>query len=250
MKVLLLGGTAEARELARVMVAAGTDVVSSLAGRVSEPRLPEGAVRIGGFGGVSGLVAFLSEHDITHLVVATHPFATTMAAHASAAAGAVGIPVIRLLRPGWTTHQDAAGWHWVDSYPGAVAAADRLGSRPFITTGRQTLDHYRQVWHDREALVRIVEPLVMAPPPAWRVVHDRGPYSVNGEIELLRRHEVDVVLTKDSGGSYTAAKLDAARQLGVPVVVVRRPDPPSGMPQVADPAAVMAWLRESRPSAR
>lgn len=242
MRVLILGGTAEARALAQALTDRAVAVVSSLAGRVSTPRLPAGEVRIGGFGGIDGLAELISTDGITHVVDATHPYATTMSAHGVAAADRAGVPFVRYARPGWRSHALAGGWTWVSSYTEAQIAADRLGSRPFITTGRQTLTHYLGGWWDRRALVRVVEPLGEQAPAAWTVVLDRGPYEVDAEHSLMSRHGVNVLLTKDSGGSYTAAKLTAADRLGIPVVVVRRPDMPTGAREVSTLDDVLATL--------
>lgn len=232
--------------MARVLVDSGVPVTSSLAGRVANPRLPVGDVRIGGFGGVRGLVAALRDGEYTHIVDATHPFAVGMRANAAAAAREADVPVLRLARPGWASHPDAGEWTWVDDYDAARSAAGQLGERPFLTSGRQTLTHFTS-W-DVPALVRVVEPLDFAVPSAWRVILDRGPFTRAQEIDLMADHGVDVLITKDSGGAYTSAKLDAARELGVPVVVVRRPVAPSGMREVADVNDVMRWLGEA-PSA-
>lgn len=231
-RVLLLGGTAEARALAQALVEAGVDAVSSLAGRVARPRLPVGEVRIGGFGGVAGLVRAIEEGGFTSVVDATHPFAATMRGHAVEAARLAGVPVLRLARPGWGARPDADTWHWVDDLDAARQNAERVGSRPFISSGRQTLPHFTS-WSDREVLVRVVEPLEEPPPPSWTVVLDRGPYTMDGERDLLQQNRIDVIVTKDSGGGYTSAKLDAAAELGVAVVVVRRPPSPAGLKEVA-----------------
>ena len=240
-RVLILGGTAEARALAQALVDAGVDVESSLAGRVSRPRLPVGRVRSGGFGGADGLAAYCIEQGITHLVDATHPFATTMTAHAVGAAEQAAIPMLRLARPGWRAHPLADRWQWVASYDEARQRAEEVGGTPFITTGRQTLEHYAS-WAGRAVLVRVVEPLEGAPPDGWTVLKDRGPYSVEGERAVMRRHEVAVVLTKDSGGSYTSAKLDAAAELDIRVIVVARPSIPSGADEVSTVTEVLTWL--------
>lgn len=241
-RVLLLGGTSEARALAVALVEAGIDVVSSLAGRVSKPRMPVGDVRVGGFGGVEGLAAALAEGGFTHLIDATHPFAVRMTANAAAASTVAGVPCLRLARPGWSGHQDAGAWHWVADYDEARARAEELGAiRPFITTGRQTLQHYK-LWADRDVVLRVVEPLDDAAPPRWTVLLDRGPFDVEAERALMVEHGVDTLLTKDSGGAYTAAKLDAASDLGVPVIVVRRPAAPAGMAEVESMADVLSWL--------
>lgn len=240
--VLVLGGTAEARALALELEARGVSFLSSLAGRVSRPRLPVGEVRVGGFGGVDGLAKFLVDHAVTAVVDATHPFAATMTAHAAQACAQTRTSLVRLARPGWAVHPDASSWTWVATHDEARAAAETLGDRPFLTTGRQTLGHYAS-WSDRDVLVRVVEPLEGAPPPRWTVVEDRGPYAVEGERALLQAHRVDVLLTKDSGGSYTSAKLTAARELGVPVVVVERPAPPSDVLAVSSVDDVVVALR-------
>ena len=242
--MLVLGGTAEARALALELEARGVSFLSSLAGRVSRPRLPVGEVRVGGFGGVDGLASFLVDQAVSAVVDATHPFAATMTAHAAQACAQTRTPLVRLARPGWAAHPDASSWTWVAGHDQARAAAEALGIRPFLTTGRQTLGHYAS-WTDRDVLVRVVEPLETAPPARWTVVEDRGPYAVEGELTLLRSHRVDVLLTKDSGGSYTSAKLTAARELGVPVVVVHRPAPPPEVAAVGSVQEVVVALRDA-----
>lgn len=241
MRVLVLGGTAEARALAALLVAQGDDVESSLAGRVRNPALPAGRVRVGGFGGAPGLADHLTATRTDVLVDATHPFATRISANAAVAARAAGVPLVRLLRPGWRGHPLASGWHWVGDYDRARQAAEQLGGRPFLTTGRQTLPHFGS-WVGRDVLVRVVEPLEQVP-DGWSVLLDRGPYDVAGELALLRAEAVGVLLTKDSGGTYTAAKLEAAARAGVPVVIVERPALPDGVPSVEDAVQVQALLR-------
>lgn len=246
-RVLVLGGTAEARALAAALVAAGVDIESSLAGRVSRPRLPEGAVRIGGFGGAAGLAGYLRRSGVTHLVDATHPFAATMSTHAVEAGREVGVPVLRLARPGWVDREDAATWHWLSTLAEMRTTAERLGSRPFVSTGRQTLPAFES-WFDRQVLVRVVEPLTDSPPPRWTVIEDRGPYAVDDERTLLSDHRIDVLLTKDSGGSYTSAKLLAAAELGVPVVVLARPPAEPGAVEVTSVEACVEWLLSAAPA--
>ena len=243
--VLILGGTAEARDLAARLVAKGVPLTSSLAGRVSRPQLPEGPVRIGGFGGVDGLAAWLAEHDVTAVVDATHPFAGTMGGHAAQACSRLGLPLLRLARPGWRDHPDAGEWTWVADHVAAREAADAVGGTPFVTTGRQTLHHHTGPWAGREVVVRLVEPPAEPLPEAWTVLRSRGPYDVSGERELMRAHGVGVLLTKDSGGRYTEAKLAAARDLGIPVVVLARPPRPQGVPAVEDAASAAAWVTAS-----
>jgi precorrin-6A/cobalt-precorrin-6A reductase len=239
--ILILGGTAEGRALAVAATAARYPIVSSLAGRVSRPALPVGSVRIGGFGGPDGLAAYLTSARISAVVDATHPFAARMSANAVAACTAVGVPLLRLARPGWAGRADADWWRWVDSTAAAAVATRETGQRAFLTTGRQTLPEFAGLT-DRSTLVRVVEPPDIPLPDRWQVMLDRGPYVLAGELTLMRAFEVDVLVTKDSGGSYTSAKLDAAAELHIPVVVVRRPSPPAGVATVDSVAGALEWL--------
>jgi precorrin-6A/cobalt-precorrin-6A reductase len=238
--VLVLGGTAEARRLAGTLAGrADLRVVSSLAGRVREPALPAGEVRVGGFGGPEALAAWLRAERVAAVVDATHPFADQITASAVAATRAAGVPLLVLRRPGWRP-EPGDDWRWVPSLAGAAEAVAGLGERVFLAVGRQGLAAFAGLdghWF----LVRTVE----APqPPVPRRVHllrDRGPYTVDGELELLRTHRIDALVTKDSGGEATAAKLVAARRLRLPVVIVRRPPAPA-VPHVATVDAALAWL--------
>lgn len=238
--VLILGGTAEARELARRLSETEVAALTSLAGRVARPALPVGRVRIGGFGGVDGLMAFLRAEPIMAVIDATHPFAEQISDHAFRAAVEVGIPLLRLHRPGWREHPDASGWRWVPDTAAALVAADSA-RRPFVTTGRQSLASYLP-WADRAVLARVVDPPEFVVPPAWTLVTSRGPYRLDLELETMRAHGADALVTKDSGGTHTAAKLAAARALGVPVVVIARPLDPAG-PSVSTVDAALVWCR-------
>lgn len=241
MTVLVLGGTAEARALATVLDGAGVDFVSSLAGRVARPRLPVGRVRVGGFGGVAGLVAFLAEHGITAVVDATHPFAVGMTANAVAARAATGVPLLRLERPGWADAPGADTWHWVDGHAEAAALVAELGKRPFLTVGRQELGAFSGPLSGHAVLVRVVDVPDLALPTSWTLVTSRGPYHPEGERSLMTGHGVDALVTKDSGGSYTWPKLQVAGELGLPVVVVRRREAPGGVATVSNPDDAAAW---------
>lgn len=242
MTVLVLGGTGEARELAAALVADGVPVVSSLAGRVARPRLPQGETRVGGFGGVDGLGDHLRTQGVRAVVDATHPFAATISEHATEACSRVGVPLLRLARPGWASEPEAPRWHWVDDHTGAARTAAGLGRRVLLTTGRQRLAEFTGPLADHDVLARVVDPVEEPLPGSWQVLLDRGPYALAGERALLERHRTEVLVTKDSGGDHTRAKLDAAGALGVAVVVVRRPAPPAGVRTVSDVAAARRWL--------
>ncbi len=239
--MLILGGTAEARDLAVLLQERGLRFSSSLAGRVARPRLPVGEVRVGGFGGIDGLRRHLTEAGVAAVVDATHPFAAGISANAAAACAAAEVPLLRLERPGWAAAPGADGWHWVDDHDEAAATASRVGRRPFLTIGRQSLDRFVGPLAEHHALVRVVDPPEVELPASWRLLLNRGPYSVEGERELFADHGVDVLVTKDSGGGHTWSKMAVADELGVPIVVVRRPGSAPGVHVVADAAAAAEW---------
>ncbi|MEU0674018.1 cobalt-precorrin-6A reductase [Streptomyces sp. NPDC006172] len=249
MHVLILGGTTEARRLAELLHGApGVRLTSSLAGRVASPRLPPGEVRVGGFGGTEGLTAWLRDNAVDALIDATHPFAGTISFHAARAAATAHVPLLALRRPGWVP-VEGDRWHEASSLEEAAGLLTGLGERVFLTTGRMGLAAFADLaglWF----LVRSVDAPEPPHPPRMEVLLDRGPFTLDGERELLRRHRVDVLVTKDSGGAATAPKLTAAREAGIPVVVVRRPDAPEGVPVATDPEQAARWITEhlGRPS--
>jgi precorrin-6A/cobalt-precorrin-6A reductase len=240
-RILILGGTAEARELAAELHAQGREVITSLAGRVARPRLPVGKVRIGGFGGPDALAAWLMSSEIAAVVDATHPFAERISASAARAADQAGVPLLRLERPGWT-EGPGDRWHWVDGLDQAAARVPELGSRVLLATGRQGLSAFASVT-DAWFLIRCVDPPDDPLPRHCEVVLDRGPYTLEGELALIDDHGIDVVVTKDSGGDHTRAKLDAARAREVPVIVLRRPTRPKS-DMVPGARQVLAWVAD------
>lgn len=234
MRLLLLGGTGEARALADRLV--GHDVVTSLAGRVVAPRLPAGEVRIGGFGGADGLASWLREQQIEAVVDATHPYAARITANAHAAAVAVGVPALIVDRPAWPSDPT---WEQASS-AAAAAAAIRPGSRVFLTIGRQHVGAFAEV--DAWFLVRSIDPPTDALPARHKLLLARGPFEYDAELALLRDQRIDTLVTKNSGGPATVAKLDAARELGVHVVVIDRPPLPAGAAAVDDLDAAVDWV--------
>jgi precorrin-6A/cobalt-precorrin-6A reductase len=243
-RVLLLGGTTEARNLASLLTAdPAVEVITALAGRVRTPLLPPGEVRIGGFGGPDGLTDWLRAEHVDAVIDATHPFAATITANAVMATGRIGIPILVLRRPGW--HPEPADhWHWADSLTDAAARLPALGRRVFLTTGRTDIAPFTasaDLWF----LLRSIDPPDPPLPANLTVLLARGPFTVDGETTLLREHRIDVLVTKDSGGEATAAKLHAARQLGLPVVLVRRPALPD-TPVVSTEHDAIDWLAALR----
>jgi precorrin-6A/cobalt-precorrin-6A reductase len=220
--VLVLGGTSEARALAAELAGLpGLRVISSLAGRVSNPALPAGEVRVGGFGGAAGLAAYARAEGVGAVVDATHPFAETISAHAVDACALAGLPLLRLARLAWSP-RDGDDWHGAGSLDEAAARLPNLGTRVFLTTGRQGLASFAaldRLWF----LIRCVDPPGGPLPANREVLLARGPYEREAERGLMRRHRIDVLVTKNSGGPLTEGKLNAARDLSIPVVMIGRP---------------------------
>lgn len=246
MRVLILGGTAEARELAALLAAdPAMEVTTSLAGLTGQPRLPEGRVRTGGFGGAAGLAGWLRAERTDAVVDATHPFAAAVSRHAAEAAAEVRVPLVAMRRPGWTAGPGDR-WHWADTLADAAAALPGLGRRVFLTTGRQGAGEFAAL--GLFFLIRSVEPPAGPLPRDHQLLLDRGPFTLDGERELLRGHGIDVLVAKDSGGPATAAKLTAAREAAIPVLLIRRPPPPPGVPTTPTPTAAAIWLQRLSPS--
>jgi precorrin-6A/cobalt-precorrin-6A reductase len=240
MRVLLLGGTSEGRALA-ARLHQEVDVVSSLAGRVPDPALPVGEVRIGGFGGVEGMRRWLVESKVDAVVDATHPYAATITANVAVVCRELGLPHLVLARPAWP-RGDAIGVG-SDTEAAKAVAAERY-SRVFLTTGRSGTAAFVDV--DAWFLIRAVTaPDPDTLPRRHQLVLSRGPYQYDDELALLREHHIDALVTKNSGGQMTRPKLDAAAALGVAVVMVDRPPLPGGVTTVSTVDDAADWVRST-----
>ncbi|WP_375469501.1 cobalt-precorrin-6A reductase [uncultured Nostoc sp.] len=240
-RVLILGGTGDAAELAaRMATIQGLEAITSLAGRTREPSVPLGDLRVGGFGGVAGLASYLRVMQINLLIDATHPFATQISLNAADAATEVGVPRLMLIRPPWEKGSDDR-WIEVDSIEAAAASVANQAQRVFLTVGRQELAafaHCEKIWF----LMRMIDPPTDdALVPPGMILCDRGPFTLNNEKQILIHHKIDTIVSKNSGGDATKPKIIAARELGVKVVMVNRPAIPPGE-QVTDVDGALAWL--------
>lgn len=220
MKILILGGTAEARELANRLTGLGHDVTTSLAGRTQDPILPKGGLRMGKFGGIPGLAAYLRAAHIETLVDATHPYAGQISINAVAAARAVNIPLLRFMRPAWE-QQLGDDWTMVATMAEASAALP-ANADVLLTTGHSGLEHFLSR-DDCQFVVRTIEAPVMDLPRHASLLQARPPYGLIDEMALMEREGITHLVTKNSGGRQTAAKLEAARRLGVRVIMIERP---------------------------
>jgi precorrin-6A/cobalt-precorrin-6A reductase len=240
-RVLVLGGTGEGRALAaRLADRPELHVVSSLAGAVATPVLPPGRTRVGGFGGVEGLTEYLRRERVDRVVDATHPFATRITGHAVAACAAVGVPLLLLRRPDWTAGPGDR-WRPVRSVTEAAAAvAAEPAGTVLLTVGRRAVAEFADdAGHDY--VVRSVDPPTGPLPARLTLLPGRGPFSLEAERELLRRHAVRLVVTRHSGGP-PAPKLAAAREAGLSVVLIERPAPPAGVDRVTSVGAALGWI--------
>lgn len=237
MRLLLLGGTSEARALA-AHLHPRVDLISSLAGRVPDPALPVGPVRIGGFGGAEGLRSWLTDHHIDAVVDATHPFAATITANAAQACAELGVPYLLLHRPGWEGSGAIAAHSDVEA---AEVVAKNGYSRVFLTTGRSGVAAFGNsgAWF----LIRVVTPPDPGTLPSdHHIVLSRGPYRYDDERRLMEEHGIQVLVTKNSGGALTYAKLQAAQALGIDVVMIQRPDVPHGVEVVGAVEDAQGWV--------
>jgi precorrin-6A/cobalt-precorrin-6A reductase len=246
-KLLILGGSGEAADLARALAGdARYDVTLSLAGRTSEPVALPGRLRTGGFGGAGGLARVLAEERFDLVIDATHPFAVQMKANAIQAARAAGVPLLAIRRPAWVP-RDGDRWIMVESIE---AAADAIGEKPrrvFLTTGRMEIAPFRQA-PQHFYIVRSVEaPAPEELPPRAELITARGPFNLEDERALLETHKIELIVTKNSGGAGAEAKLAAARALSLPVIMIERPDLPEA-PSVETVADALLWLERAHDS--
>jgi precorrin-6A/cobalt-precorrin-6A reductase len=241
MRVLVLGGTAEARTVAE-RLHPDVDVISSLAGRVPNPALPVGQVRVGGFGGAEPMRRWLVDNSVDAVVDATHPFAAAMTDRAARVCAALGLPHLVLARPPW----DSSNFIAVTSAAEAAEVIEHHRySRVFLTSGRSTVGAFAHLsaWF----LIRVViAPLSSALPIRHTLLLSRGPYLYDDELAVMRDHRIHVLVTKNSGGEYTRAKLDAAAALYIPVVMLNRPPLPPGVTSVTTVDETVAWVAAVR----
>jgi precorrin-6A/cobalt-precorrin-6A reductase len=241
MNLLILGGTTEATALARTLAGdARFSATLSLAGVTRRPATQPIPIRVGGFGGVAGLARYLQQHRIGAVVDATHPFASQMTANAIAATRETGTPLLVVLRPAW---QPTAGDRWttVESMEAAAAMLGTVPRRVLLTVGRKDLAPFRAApWH-HYVLRSVDPPPAEASPPSVTVIAARGPFALADEERLLRDERIEIVVTKNSGGSATAGKLAAARRMGLPVVMLARPPLPQS-DTVGSVGQALEWL--------
>jgi precorrin-6A/cobalt-precorrin-6A reductase len=252
-RLLILGGTGEAAALARAVLARfgeRIDVTTALAGRTRHPGPIPGLVRIGGFGGAAGLADYLSEQPIDRLIDATHPFASEISRAARLACDQIGVPRLLLLRPAWQRHP-LDRWIEVDTVEAAAQIVGRVGRRALLTLGAGEVAAFAPATGVRFFVRMIDPPSTPLPLRFHEVVLGRGPFALAEERHLLQKNAIDMLVCKASGGAATEAKLIAARELSLPVIMVRRPPVERGL-SVDSVESAIDWLTglEQRPEAR
>jgi precorrin-6A/cobalt-precorrin-6A reductase len=246
-RILLLGGTSEASKLAAYLAEAGADALFSYAGRTQHPVPQPLPTRVGGFGGAEGFASYLRAEGISHVVDATHPFAAQMSRNAIVGCSEANVPLCAFVRPAWTA-RDGDRWIHVEDMAAAVAALPETPARVFLAIGKQNLAGFAHR-PQHHYLLRLVDaPTQPLPLPDCRVELARGPFDVAGDLALLKRHGISHVVAKNAGGTGAMAKITAARQLDLPVVMIDRPDLPARL-VVSDLAEVLAWVSHSSPVA-
>ncbi|MEX0319342.1 MAG: cobalt-precorrin-6A reductase [Ruegeria sp.] len=237
--LLILGGTTEANILAKAVSDQGVAATYSYAGRVDNPRPQPLPTRVGGFGGAQGLARYIRDHGISHVVDATHPFAAQMSRNAATACAETGTPLAALTRPAWGA-QEGDRWHHVPDIPAAVAALSGPPKRVFLAVGRMHLEDF-SAQPQHHYLLRLVDAPTALPLPDCDVVVSRGPFTVEGDTALMERHGTELVVSKNAGGTGARAKLDAARALGLAVLMIDRPAMPERV-ELATVPQVLNWL--------
>ena len=238
--LLILGGTTEATALGAAVAEAGLRGTVSFAGRVERPKRQPLPQRIGGFGGVEGLRDYLAENQITHVVDATHPFAAQMSRNAQMACAEAGVPLIALTRAQWVA-QPGDSWTHVPDIAGAVAALDRTAARIMLAVGRMHLNDFAPN-PQHFYLLRLVDPPQSPPPfPDHHVLVSRGPFTASDDRALMESHGIDLIVSKNAGGTGAYAKIEAARTLGLPVIMIDRPAIPDRA-EAYSVSEVMVWL--------
>lgn len=226
--------------MAKTLAETGADAVFSYAGRTAKPVSQPLPTRVGGFGGTDGLAGYLKAEGITHVVDATHPFAEQMSTNAVHACNAAGVPLCAFERPVWQAG-DGDTWIHAGSIEGAVDALPDAPARVFLAIGKQNLSQFAAK-PQHHYLLRLVDtPEADLPLPSTTVEIARGPFDVQGDTALMQRHGITHVVAKNAGGTGAAAKLTAARDLGLPVIMIGRPEVPE-RPVMGSVAEVMAWL--------
>jgi precorrin-6A/cobalt-precorrin-6A reductase len=239
-RVLILGGTSEASELATHLAArSDVTVISSLAGRVSQPRLPAGIVRVGGFGGVAGLISYLVDKKIGVVIDATHPFASKISGNAELACNALSLPLIALERPPWEPNEHDS-WCTVPDAQTAASMVNYQRNRVFLSIGRQELGAFSNC-EDAWFLVRAIDAPSETLPAKSKLILKRGPFHLNDELQMLRSESISLIVSKNSGGPATYSKIEAARTLRIPVVMIDRPRK-HNLPTLARPDDVLQKL--------
>ena len=240
-RLLLLGGTTESLALAEKLASfPGLEVITSLAGRTVAHRLPPGEVRVGGFGGAAGLVGYLRAESIALVVDATHPFAATISRNAAQACRDTATPRLQLQRPAWA-REPGDRWLDVPDMAAAAAALPDLGRTIFLAVGRQELAAFAPA-----AGQRLIARMVEAPDVSgFEVVLARGPFALADELAFFTAAAIEAVVSKNSGGDATYAKIAAARRLGLPVVMIARPPAEAG-DRAAGVDAALSWISARR----
>jgi precorrin-6A/cobalt-precorrin-6A reductase len=243
-RVLILGGTGDAVKLAAIASQLdGVDVMSSLAGRTQQPTAPIGSVRVGGFGGEAGLVVYLQEYQVNYLIDATHPFAAQISWNAAAAATKANIPHLMLVRPVWQKESGDC-WLEVDHLEAAVTLLESQTGRIFLTIGRQQLAPFARLQHLWFLMRSIDPPDASLPIPPGEMIYDRGPFTLEQERKLIIDYNINLIVSKNSGGNATYAKVIAAREMGIPIVMINRPAMPL-VTQVSTVNEALNWLKNA-----